>query len=69
MATIFSALKWLIAIFVSAFGAKLASRRYQRHMYGAVDEEVAVNWQNRVALLGIVLGLLSFLSRFQISLV
>jgi hypothetical protein len=58
-----------MVILVLAVGAKLASRYYQRHMYGAADEEVAINWQNRVVLLGIVFGLLKLLSHIQFSVV
>jgi hypothetical protein len=62
-----STLGLLIAMFVLAVGAKLASRYYQRSTIGAVDEDVAVNWQNRVVLSGIVIGFVNFLSHFQFS--
>ena len=69
LTNVITGLMSLGAIFVLSFGAKKASQLYQRRRQGWVDEGVAVNWQNRAALVGILFVLANILSRCQFSVV
>jgi hypothetical protein len=66
---ILAVLPILIVTLCAAVIAKLASRQYQKRVYGVIDETIAINWQNRIALIGIAIGLLNMLSHFHFYLV
>jgi hypothetical protein len=67
LTVILLAVGFFVALYAFGYGAKLASRYYQRQKYGAVDEEVVVAWQNRVVLVGIVIGLVNLYHMISFS--